>query len=419
MPAPVAHVLGTPRFRDTRYRSGDGLLMTDDSVRRKSEGRSSRARAIAVWKTARVNRSSVNIDEVSGDEELGEFCLFADQVNSARSVYWPAIPDMQLPLLKGEGPGAVGRQALPLVARSEGKIVARATAVLDQRYIDHWDEPLGHVVMFEALPDTTQAVRALLNEACGWLKGHRLEAVRTGMGPAFDLPYLLDSYDVLPPISTRQNPSYYHSLLKEARFEAEKGWVDYKIEVTAELIQRWEHMVRAAESAGIRAATLSELDDQTRVSHFASVWEEAFARHWGVSPQSEEEWEELFAFIGPMGAYDMSVIAYEDEEPVGAVLGIPDLSMLAIRASGRELRPDERLNMLGIGVREVARGRGVNLAIAARSYLEHVKRGNTHLSYTMVLDDNWPSRRTAEKLGARVCANYLVYRRSTATRSAF
>jgi hypothetical protein len=28
-----------------------------------------------------------------------------------------------------------------------------------------------------------------------------------------------------------------------------------------------------------------------------------------------------------------------------------------------------------------------------------------------VLDDNWPSRRTAEKLGASVCANYLVYRR--------
>jgi hypothetical protein len=27
------------------------------------------------------------------------------------------------------------------------------------------------------------------------------------------------------------------------------------------------------------------------------------------------------------------------------------------------------------------------------------------------MDDNWPSRRTAEKLGASVCANYVVYRR--------
>ena len=359
-----------------------------------------------------MSRSTVSVDEVRGDEELAEFCLFADEVNSARSAYWPTIPDMQLPLLKGEGPGAVGRVTLPLVARSRGKIVARAAAVVDQRYIDHWHEALGHVVMFEALPETTDAVRALMNEACGWLKGHGLEAVRSGMGPAFDLPYLLDSYDLLPPIATRQNPPYYHSLLKEARFESEKGWVDYKIEATADRIELWEHMVRSAESTGIRVATFSELDGHTRVEHFASVWEEAFARHWGVSPQSVEEWEELFAFVGPLGGFDVSVLAYDGEEPVGALLGIPDMSMLAVCASGRELRPDERLNMLGIGVREVARGRGVNLAIAARSYLEHVKRGNTHLSYTMVLDDNWPSRRTAEKLGARVCANYLVYRRA-------
>jgi hypothetical protein len=33
------------------------------------------------------------------------------------------------------------------------------------------------------------------------------------------------------------------------------------------------------------------------------------------------------------------------------------------------------------------------------------------LSYTLVLDDNWPSRRTAEKLGATVRASYVTYRR--------
>jgi hypothetical protein len=309
------------------------------------------------------------------------------------------------------GPEAEGRRTLPLVARSEGKIVARAAAVVDQRYIDHWGEPLGHIVMFEALPATTEAVRALMNDACGWLKGHGLEAARTGMGPSLDMPFLLDSYELLPPISTRQNPAYYHSLLKEARFEAEKGWVDYKVEVTPERVELWEHMLRAAQTAGFTVATLSELDDNNRVSDFASVWEEAFARHWGISPQSEDHWADLFGFLGPIGAYDVSVMAYLDDDPVGAVFGIPDLSDLASRPGGRELGPEERLNMLGIGVREVARGRGVNLAMAARSYLELVKRGSTHLSYTMVLDDNWPSRRTAEKLGSRVCANYLVYRR--------
>lgn len=356
----------------------------------------------------------MSIDQISGEEGLHEFCLFADEVNASRAVYWPAIPEMQLPLLKGEGPEAQGRRALPLVARSEGRIVARATAVVDQRYIDHWSEQLGHVVMFEALPDTTEAVRALLNEACGWLRAQGMQAVRTGFGASFEMPYLLDAYDALPPISTRQNPPYYHSLLKEARFEAEKGWVDYKIEVTPERLELWQQMVKAAETAGFRVATFSELGDDPPITHFSSVWEDAFSRHWGMSPQSEEEWGELFGFLGPIGASDVSVLAYAGDEPVGAVLGIPDLSMMATRAGGRELRADERLNLLGIGVRESARGRGVNLAMAARCYLELAKRGNDFVSYTLVLDDNWPSRRTAEKLGGRVCANYLVYRRSLA-----
>jgi hypothetical protein len=43
--------------------------------------------------------------------------------------------------------------------------------------------------------------------------------------------------------------------------------------------------------------------------------------------------------------------------------------------------------------------------------LEQVRMGAKYLSYTLVCDDNWPSRRTAEKLRAFVCANYMVYRR--------
>lgn len=54
----------------------------------------------------------------------------------------------------------------------------------------------------------------------------------------------------------------------------------------------------------------------------------------------------------------------------------------------------------------------MNLAMASYSYLHLIRQGSKYLSYTLVLDDNWPSRRTAEKLGAKVCANYVTYRRN-------
>ncbi|HEV8065901.1 MAG TPA: hypothetical protein VGP46_13750, partial [Acidimicrobiales bacterium] len=340
-----------------------------------------------------MSATGVQIDQVTGDEELLDFVLFADEVNASRPAYWPAMPDLNLPFLKGEGPEAAGRKVLPLVARSGGRIVARTAAVVDHRYIDHWDEPLGHVIMFESLPDRTEAVQALMNEASAWLKAEGLEAVRTGFGPSFDMPYLLDSYDSLPPLSTRQNPAYYHHMLKEARFEAEKGWVDYKIEVTPERLDLWRHMVEAAEKAGFRIAPMADVAADRRVPDFHAAFTEAFDRHWGWSPHDETEWAELFEFTGLIGGFDVSILAYDDDDCVGAVLGIPDLSGLAVCADGREIRPDERLNLLGIGVRRAARGRGVNLAMAALCYLQLAKAGNTHVSYTMVLDDNWPSRR--------------------------
>ena len=35
-----------------------------------------------------------------------------------------------------------------------------------------------------------------------------------------------------------------------------------------------------------------------------------------------------------------------------------------------------------------------------------------YAGYTLVLDDNWASRRTAERLGARVTGNFVAYRRN-------
>jgi GNAT superfamily N-acetyltransferase len=120
----------------------------------------------------------------------------------------------------------------------------------------------------------------------------------------------------------------------------------------------------------------------------------------------------LLGLFAPAGALDTSLLAYRDGAPVGFLVVVPEISAFAVTNPGRELRDDEKLNFLGIGVRESARGRGVNLGMAARTYLELAKRGARYLSYTLVVDDNWPSRRTAEKLGAYVCANYVTYRRN-------
>jgi GNAT superfamily N-acetyltransferase len=353
----------------------------------------------------------IKIEIPESKEALTEFVRFYDQVYEYRDARWPAPMEFHLPLLTGENPFAKGRSIRPFLARSGSKIIARAIAVMDDRYNRHWNEHLGHIIMFEAMPDGREATLLLMNAACEWLRERGAEAARAGFG-LLDFPFAIDDYESLPPDLARQNPDYYHRLLKDAGFESEKGWVDYKIEVRPELVERWEHALESARCAEFEIVPLKDVPDIRRVTEFTDTWNDTFKAHWGFTSLHEDEISFLFEAFKPAGVFDTSVLAYRNGAPVGMLFVVPEVSPMAIVNPGRVLKDSEKLNILAIGVRESARGQGVNLAMAAYAYLELVRRGARYLSYTLVLDDNWPSRRTAEKLGAFACANYMVYRRS-------
>jgi hypothetical protein len=142
-----------------------------------------------------------------GKDALTEFILFHDQVYAYRSARWPASIEFQLPLLTGQSADCEDRTLKPLLVRDRGEIVARAVAVIDDRYNRHWNERLGHIIMFEALSNTREAVKLLMDTACDWLKSKGTEAARAGFGLGLlDMPFVIDEYETLPPPFVRQNP---------------------------------------------------------------------------------------------------------------------------------------------------------------------------------------------------------------------
>jgi GNAT superfamily N-acetyltransferase len=354
---------------------------------------------------------AIAIEVPKGEDALTAFVLFQDEAHAALPARWRANLPLYLPFLTGESPYAKEREIHPLVAREDGRLVARAAAVVDHRYLRHWKEPLGHIVLFEALPDAREAVRLLLDEACRWLAKKGMAAARAGCG-VLDFPFTIDAYEKLPPSLVRQNPAQYHVLLKQAGFETEKGMVDYQIRVRPELIARWESALESGRRAGFDLVPLKDVPEDRRVRDYTETWNDSFKAHWGFPPVIEEEVALLFRFLEPLGILETSLLAYEGGAPVGYLFVYKDMAELAALAPGRVLGGDEKTNVLGIGVCEPARGRGLNYAMASHAYLELARRGLTHLSYTLVLDDNWPSRRTAAGLGAEICANYAVYRRN-------
>ncbi|HKN09677.1 MAG TPA: GNAT family N-acetyltransferase, partial [Pseudomonadota bacterium] len=152
------------------------------------------------------------------------------------------------------------------------------------------------------------------------------------------------------------------------------------------------------------------------IDAWTDVTNAAFDRHWGWNPVMREESRPMLMPLGETAVADLSMVASINGEPVGAVFSVPDFSAsLAQARSGVRIAPERgggsRGALINIGVIEKARGRGVAQAMAARSFLEMAERRMRYAGYTLVLDDNWASRRTAEGLGARVTGNFVAYRR--------
>ena len=353
----------------------------------------------------------VKIETVQDDAGRHEFIALYERVYASRSAYWKPAARFEMAVLRGESAFNQERTMRPFVAREDGQIVARVLAVVDARYNRHWHDQLGHLCWFEALAGKRDAVRLLMDTACDWLRSQGAAAARAGHG-VLEFPFVIDEYETLPPNVLRHNPPYYHSLLKDARFETEKGFVDYKIEVRSELLARWVSMLEAARRAGYSIVPLRDVPEHRRVRDFVDTFNATFASHWGWTPYSETEMTGLLKSLTRAGVLETSVLAYRDAQPVGMVLLVPEHHTEVVLKSGRTVQDAELLNVLAIGVRESDRGRGVNFAMASYGYLELVRRGAKFVSYTLVLDDNWPSRRTAEKLGATVCASYIAYRRN-------
>ncbi len=364
----------------------------------------------------------MRVVQVHSPEHIHRYIAFAGEVYRDNPYWVPSDPHHMTSVLTGQKEAGPHWNVQPFWVEHDGKILATLTAGVDDLYNRHWNERAGHLLFFEALPDCEEACAMLFAQACAWLRGQGCDFARASFLYGWQTPWTIDAYDVVPTLFHTFNPPYYHRCAKNAGFFAEKGVVQYQVTFTPELAARYREMVARAQGNGVRLRKWDFQRLEEEVANFTPLLNETFAEHWG-SPQFTLA--QMQGFLG--GMKDLMVpdflgFAELAGQTVGFVVCFPDLHQALHPMRGKNIEEhlpefQRRLGtinhgvLLIIGVQERARGRGVNLALAARSYLAMMERGYKTASYTVVLDDNWPSRRTAEKLGARITRNFAIYRK--------
>jgi ribosomal protein S18 acetylase RimI-like enzyme len=358
----------------------------------------------------------IRVEQVGSRDGFEQFARLPYDVYADREAWWPPDVQNEIDLLAGRALITAHLDLCPFVAWSDGRLVARASAVVNHRYNEHWNEKVGQIIHFEALGDEEAAVAAILDEALTWLTRRGMKAARSGFAAFLDYPYAIDNYAALPSFLLRGNPDCYHRYFKNARFATEKGQVDYTAPLTSDIQDRYRRMTEAARAAGVTITSWRDYGFLAAIDVWTDVTNAAFAHHWGWNPVTRPEVRPMLNPLASTLVADLSMIAVAEGHPVGAVFSVPDLSgVLARVRSGVKLAPERgggtRGALINIGVLEEARSRGIARAMAAESFLAMAKNFMRYAGYTLVLDDNWPSRRTAESLGARVTGNFVSYRR--------
>ena len=361
-------------------------------------------------------RDTISIERPSSREQLDEFARLPFQVYGARDAWWPPDVQGEIDLLSRRSVLAAHLEVTPFCARRAGRVVARVSAVINRRYIEHWNEQLGQLIHFEALDGEDLAVAAMLDQAVDSIHQRGMRAVRSGFAAFLDYPYAIDNYGSLPSFLLRGNPPAYHRYFKEAGFVTEKGQLDYSAPLTPEILARYRRMADGSAMAGVTVQSWREFGFLAAIDAWTDVTNSAFDRHWGWNPVTRGEVRPMLTSLWETPVADLSMLAKIDGKCVGAVFSVPDFSSALARVRrGARLEPERgggtRGALINVGVVARARGRGVALAMAARSYLAMAERKMRFAGYTLVLDDNWASRRTALSLGARVTGNFVTYRR--------
>ncbi len=364
----------------------------------------------------------MNVKALTSTEELQRYVEFGHHVYRDLPHWVPPDSEHLVALLSGNGGFGSDSQIQAFWVEEGGRILATVTAVADVRYNRRWNERLGHLLFFEALPDQDEAVATLMQAANEWFRARDYQSVRMSMLPGMQLPITIDAYDDVPTVFHTYNPPYYHSYIKNVGFRTECGVVQYQISFTPELAARYRTMVERAEQSGVslRSWDFDRLEAENEA--FTALANETFENHFGFFPLPTEVMSGLTVGLKDFLVADFTLFAEVEGSTVGFVYSLPDLNQALHRMKGKSIEEnfDEFQQLLKtidhgvlliIGVKTSQRGQGVNLALAARSYLAMIERNYKTASYTVVMDDNWPSRRTAEKLGARVTRNFNIYRK--------
>jgi len=309
------------------------------------------------------------------------------------------------------------------LAHDGGRCVGRISAVRNFTHDEFWGDRVGFFGHFEAASE--DVARALVEHAASWLQREGATVLRgpIDLSTNYRTGLLVEGEPGPPAMLMPHNPERYAAWLEACGLRKAKDVVALWIDTTTLQLERLQRV--GAKVAARAKVTLRPLVRRQFAADIARIWRlynSIWERNWGFVPMARGEFEREANGFRPICIPDLIWFAEAAGEPVGFIIGLPDVNPAIAACDGRllplgwwtmlrTLRRTRHLRVLTLGVQPDHRGRGVDAALIHQLVAAGIGRGFVSAECGWVLEDNMAMLGPLAGFGARPYRRYRIYER--------
>ena len=311
------------------------------------------------------------------------------------------------------------------VARRDRQPVGRIMGIINRRVNEKLNEKTARFGYLETYEDETICHR-LLNFVEDWARARGMNKLVGPMGFTDQDAegFLIEGFDEVPTLATYYNFPFMIRYLESAGYTKEIDYVDYTIVVPPELPKLYQRVL--SRLAGQTEFTLREFTRKKELKPFIrpvlTVLNETFTNLYGYSPLDELEMDELAAQYLPLLDPRLVKVVTRDDEVIGFVVGMPNLSDGIRKARGRlypfgifiilnAMKQSRQLDLLLGGIKEPYRGRGIDVMLGASMMRSAIAGGFKIVDSHHEMETNFKVRAEMEHVGGKITKRLRIFRK--------
>ncbi len=307
------------------------------------------------------------------------------------------------------------------IVKRDKETVGRVVSIINSRHIQFHNERTGFFGFFECINDQAVA-NLLLDTVKDDLAGQGMTIMRGPMNFSTneECGFLIDGYEYPAIIMTPYNPPYYNDLMERYGMKKVKDLYAFIYDVKDRLPEKVLRVAAIADKRGITVRPVRKDRFEEEMLIFKDVYNSAWERNWGFIPLTDEELYYLGAKLREIVIPALTLIAEENDTPVGFMGLLPDFNQVLRKIRGRlnlvsiikGLYYSKRitdLRLLLLGIKKEYRNRGVDALLFREGFKAIRKEGYRRVEFSWVLEDNIPVQRLVEMIGGRLYKRYRIY----------